>query len=87
MAKGDRRGDASIECPYYVNCKGKCITCKGGLDAKGKTVTTFKTEARRMEYMGNYCQSYYSLCPMVKENDRILGFDRPDVQEIAVRPE
>ena len=53
MAMGDKRQDASIECPYYVSCKGKNITCKGGLDEKGKTVTNFRTEAKRKEFMGH----------------------------------
>lgn len=77
MAMGDRRGDASIECPYYANHKGKCITCRGGLDQNGKTVTSFRTEAKKREFMGHFCQKYYALCPLVKENDRKLDFDRP----------
>lgn len=87
MAKGDRRGDASVECPYYVNCKGKSVICKGGLDVKGKTETVFRTEAKRREYMGHFCQRYYSLCPMVQANDKILGFDRPEVRDINTRNE
>ena len=87
MAMGDRRGDASIECPYYVNQKGKCITCKGGLDEKGKTVTNFRTEAKRKEFMGHYCQRYYALCPLVKANDRAFGFDRPDERKTRQKTE
>ena len=82
MANGDRRGDASVLCPYYVNSKGKCITCRGGLDVKGKTETVFRTEARRREFMGHFCQRYYSLCSMVQTNDRILGFNRPGGREM-----
>ena len=87
MSKGNARMDASIECPYYVSRSGKCITCKGGLDQRGRTVTTFRTEGKQREFVGHYCQRYYSLCPLVKENDRTLGFDRPDVREIVDRTE
>ena len=62
MANGDKRQDASVECPYYVSCKGKRIVCLGGMDIKGKTETAFRTEARRKEFMGHFCQRYYSFC-------------------------
>jgi hypothetical protein len=81
------RMDASVECPYYVSCEGKCITCKGGLVADGITQTKFRTEAKRKEYMGHFCRRLYSLCPFVRYNDKALGFDRPDVQEVIMRDE
>lgn len=74
------RMDASVECPYYVESQGKCITCSGGLEPGCKTITRFRTEARKKEFMGHYCKRYFSLCPMVQANDKNLGFKRPDAR-------
>lgn len=71
------RMDASVECPYYVENEGKCITCKGGVDTDCKTITKFRTESKKKEYMGHYCQRFYALCPLVRENDTAFGFARP----------
>lgn len=81
------RMDASVECPYYVDCEGKCITCKGGLAFDGLTKTKFRTEGKRREYMGHFCNRFYSLCPFVRINDSAYGFDRPEVQEAVSRDE
>lgn len=80
---GKSRQDASIECPYYTESKGKYITCEGGLHPLCTTATKFKTEARRKEFMGHFCKRYYSLCPLLQTNDRNLGFKRPDPRERA----
>ena len=81
------RMDASVECPYYVENEGKCITCKGGVDIDCKTITKFRTESKKKEYMGHFCKRYYSLCPMVQENDKKLGFNRPDARVTKPRDE
>ncbi len=77
---GKNKQDAGIECPYYNDNEGRCITCDGGVEPGCKTVTKFRTSEKKKDFMGKYCRRYYSLCPLLQMNDSKLGFKRPDAK-------
>jgi hypothetical protein len=77
MALGYERGDTSVMCPYYVGKTEKTIICNGGLDPGGKTECKFRTKNKRREYMNRYCRSCFGACPLCRQNDSALNFERP----------
>lgn len=74
---GYDRGDTSVLCPYYEGSMEKVIVCDGGLDPNGKTECRFRTRNKRREYMERYCRSCFGACPICRQNDAALDFERP----------
>lgn len=77
MGKGFNREDCSIDCPYYEEMDCTTVTCAGGLVADALTITVFNSRKSKEEYVRSFCQGCYQDCPLLKKNDKDLGFVRP----------
>lgn len=77
MGKGFNREDSSIDCPYYEEMDHTTVTCSGGLIVEAMTITVFNSRKSKEDYVRSFCQGCYQECPLLKKNDKDLGFERP----------